>query len=126
MRPGGKASALDILETLDEAVRRLSVNAGPIEERVRASRTVILDRLSPSDFADSEDRELFNQIQAAFADTSSSDDGDSSSAVTDQMSDAIAEEIASDILDLRDTMMGRAIRRARMTRQVEPRRRSRR
>jgi hypothetical protein len=83
---------------------------------------VILDRLSPTDFAFSEDRELFDQIQGALADASCASDADGSSAVTDQMSDATAEGIASDILDLRDTAMGRAIRNAGMTRHPEPRR----
>jgi hypothetical protein len=113
------ASAFDIRETLDEAVRQLSVNARPIQERVRASGIIILRRLSPSDFASSEDRELFDHIQAAFADTSSSDDADRPS-VTDQMPDATAEEIASDILDLRDTAIGRAIRDAHMKTNAKP------
>lgn len=114
------ASAFDIRETLDEAVRRLSVNAGSIEERVRSSAVLILARLSPTDFADSEDRVLFNDIQAALADASRTGDAGRPGAVTDDMSDAIAEEIAADILDLRDTMMGRAIRNARMRSRVEP------
>lgn len=113
------ASAFDIRETLDEAVRRLSVDASPIQERVRASRTIILGRLSPSDFASPEDRELFADIQAAFTDTSSPGDADRPS-VTDQMPDATAEEIASDILDLRDTAMGRAIRSARVETGAKP------
>jgi hypothetical protein len=126
MSLGGRTSAFGIRDTLDEAVRRLSVNAGSIQQRVRASGTVILDRLSPTDFASSEDRELFNDIQAAFADMSSPGDADGPGAVTDQMSDATAEEIASDILDLRDAAMGRAIRNARRTRHRESGRGSRR
>ncbi len=115
MSPGGHASAFYIRETLDEAVRRLSVNSHPIEQRVRASGILILDRLSPADFASTEDRELFDQIRQAFADACFPHEGDSSSGVTDRMCDATAEQIASDILDLRDTMIGRAIRHARMT-----------
>jgi hypothetical protein len=126
MSAGGHASAFDIRDTLDEAVRRLSVNAGPIQERVRTAGMVMLDRLSPTDFASTEDRELFNQINAAFADTSSPGYADGSGAVTHQMSDATAERIASDILDLRDTAMGRAIRNARMTSHPESHRGSRR
>jgi hypothetical protein len=118
------ASAFHIRETLDAAVRELSVNARPIQERVRASRTIILGRLSPSDFASPEDRELFNHIQAAFADTPSSD-SDRPNAVCDQTSDATAEEIAADILDLRDTAMGRAIRNARVETHAKPHGRSR-
>jgi hypothetical protein len=125
MTSRGQATAFDVRETLDEAVRQLSVNAGPIQDRVRASGEVILDRLSLTDFAFSEDRELFGQIQAAFADTSSSDAADGSRALTDQMPDATAEGIASNILDLRDTIMGRAIRHARMTTHPERHRRSR-
>jgi hypothetical protein len=124
MSLGGQASAFDIRETLDEAVRRLSVNAGPIEERVRASGTVIAGRLSPTDFASTEDRELFNQIQASLGDASHA--GDPAGGVSCQMSDATAEEIASNILDLRDTTMGRAIRNARTTSHPESHRGSRR
>jgi hypothetical protein len=119
-------SAFDIRETLDAAVRRLSVNAGSIQDRVRASGKVILDRLSPTDFACCEDRKLFNQIHSALADASCTGDADGLSAVTDQMSDARAEQIASDILDLRDTAMGRAIRSARVTSRPESHRGSRR
>ncbi|HEV2944044.1 MAG TPA: hypothetical protein VGX26_02885 [Solirubrobacteraceae bacterium] len=126
MSQGGQTSALCIRDTLDEAVRRLSVSASPVQDRVRASGMVILAGLSPSDFASSEDRELFNQIHAAFADTSSPGYADGPGAVADQMSDATAERIASDILDLRDTAMGRAIRNARMTSHPESHRGSRR
>jgi hypothetical protein len=125
MSAHGHPGAFGIRETLDEAVRRLSVSAGTIQERVRASGMVILDRLSPTDFASTEDRELFDDIQAAFADASSSEGADRSSAVTVQMSDATAEGIASDILDLRDTAMGRAIRDARMRTHAQARGRSR-
>jgi uncharacterized protein (DUF58 family) len=114
------ASAFDIRETLDEAVRRLAVNAGPIQDRVRRSGLVILDRLSPTDFACSEDRELFDQILAALAEASRSD-ADRPSGVSHQMSDATAEGIACDILDLRDTAMGRAIRNARVRTHRKPR-----
>jgi hypothetical protein len=120
-----QASAFDIRETLDEAVRNLAVSPGPIQERLGTSGMIILAGLSPTDFASSEDRELFNQIQEALADTSSPGDVDGR-AVTDQMSEATAEEIASDILDLRDTAMGRAIRNARVTRYRESGRGSRR
>jgi hypothetical protein len=114
MSPGAQVSAVAIRDTLDQAVRRLSVSATPIQERVRASGVVILAGLSPSDFASSEDRELFNQIQSAFAEMSSPNAADGLGGVTDEMSDETAEGIASDIVDLRDTMMGRAIRNARM------------
>jgi hypothetical protein len=119
-------SAFGIRETLDEAVRRLSVSVRPLQQRVRMSGMVILDGLSPTDFASSEDRELFNQIHGALADASSAGDADKSSAVADQMSDATAEEIASDILDLRDMTMGRAIRNARRTSHPDSHRSSRR
>jgi hypothetical protein len=109
------ASAFDIRETLDEAVRHLAVNAGSIQERVRASGMVILDRLSPTDFASSEDRELLNQILTALGDGPRSDTGtDPPNALAGQMPDTTAEEIASNILDLRDTAMGRAIRNTRV------------
>jgi hypothetical protein len=87
---------------------------------------VILDRLSPTDFASSEDRELFNQIDEALTDAPCTGDADGPGAVADQMPDATAEGIASDILDLRDTTMGRAIRHARRTTHAEAHSRSRR
>jgi hypothetical protein len=126
MSSRGQVSAFDIRETLDEAVRSLAVSPRPLQERVRASSMVIVDRLSPTDFASSEDRELFNQIPASFADACYPVDADRSSAVTDQTPDATAEGIASDILDLRDTAMGRAIRNARITTHAECHRSSRR
>jgi hypothetical protein len=98
---------------------------GPIQDRVRAAGIVIVDRLSPTDFASSEDREFFHQIQTAFADAPSCE-ADPSSGVAGQMTDATAEGIASDILDLRDATMGRAIRNARTTRRAAPPGRSRR
>ena len=126
MSPGGQASGFHIRETLDAAVRNLVVSSSPLQERVRAARIIIVDRLSPTDFADSEDRELFDQIAAALAAAPSAGNIAGPSAVADQMSDATAEGIASDILDLRDMAMGRAIRNARMTRQRESERGSRR
>jgi hypothetical protein len=126
MRTRGQPSEFDVRETLDEAVRHLAVSSSPLQERVRAAGMVILAGLSPTDFGSSEDRELFDQIHAAFADASSSDGSDRSSAVTVQMPDETAEGIASDILDLRDTMMGRAIMNARRTTHAEVRRGSRR
>jgi hypothetical protein len=120
MSPGGQASAFGMRETLDEAVRRLSVSASPIQERVRTSGMVILAGLCPTDFASSEDRELFNRIQAAFADTCSPGDADGPNVFTNQMPDTTAEGIASDILDLRDTAIGRAIRGARIASHPEP------
>jgi hypothetical protein len=119
------ATAFEIRETLDEAVRELSVNVSSLQERVLASGMVILDRLAPKDFLESEDRELFEQIQGAL-------DGAPRSRATlrrpvaDQMCDGTAERIAAGILDLRDTMMGRAIRTARMTTHAQARGRPRR
>jgi hypothetical protein len=126
MSPGGHASAFDVREILDEAVRRLSVHAGPIEERVRASGIVILDRLSRADFASTEDRELFDQIAAALAGAPSAGNIAGPGAVADQMPDATAEGIASDIVDLRDMAMGRAIRNARIRSHTQARSQSRR
>jgi uncharacterized protein (DUF58 family) len=107
------ASAFEIRETLDEAVRTLSVNASSIQKRVQASGAIIFDRLSPNDFRPNEDRELFEQIQACFEDMRSSG-ADPPDGFAVQMSDARAEGIAADILDLRDATMGRAIRNARL------------
>ncbi len=126
MSPGGRASAFVIRETLDEAVRRLAVSQALMADRLARAGEALTSGLQTSDFPDKEDRELFNQIQKALADASCPNDADGSSAATDPMSDATAEEIASDILDLRDTTMGRAIRNARVTTHAEARGRSRR
>jgi hypothetical protein len=109
------ASAFQIREVLDEAVRQLSVNAGCIQDRVQASAAVIFDRLQRSDFDSREDRGLFDAIKSADA-----------GAAAEQVPDTAAEEIAADIIDLRDTVTGRAIRIARTSTHADPRGRPRR
>lgn len=103
------ASELGVRDALDAAVRCLAVGADPLPERLRAAGTIVLDRLSPTDFSDAEDRELFDQIRIALTKLTPRARHDALSATVHAMSEVMAEQIASDILDLRDTALGRAI-----------------
>jgi hypothetical protein len=109
-------------EVLDEAVRCLAVSSRPIAERVEAARVVISASLSASDFSETEDRELLNAI-LTFGDLGERDER---GAPKKALSDVTAEKLACDILDLRDTIMGRAIGNARTSSRHDPRARPRR
>jgi hypothetical protein len=119
-----QAREFQIREVLDEAVRRLAVSAGSIGERVQTAGNVITDRLSRDDFGSEEDRELFDSIRTALQSQAFSEAGGLSGPIV-ELTDAAAERIASDILDLRDTAMGRAIRSTRGTERPRPQGRSR-
>lgn len=114
-----------IREVLDEAVRRLAVSGDSIGERVQAAGSVITDRLSRRDFPSEEDRELFDSIRAALQNQAFSEAGGLTRPIVELPGPA-AERVASDILDLRDTAMGRAIRSARVPERPRPQGRSRR
>jgi hypothetical protein len=60
--------------------------------------------LSREDFDEPEDREMFDQINRQLSELLKDESPGSASV-------ASLEELAGDILDLRDTLMGRAIRR---------------
>jgi hypothetical protein len=83
-------------------------------ERLQAAGVVMLG-LSRADFIDSEDRELFDQIKTPLTKLGAGPGRDPLERSVEGMSDALLEEVASGILELRDTLMGRAIREARFT-----------
>jgi hypothetical protein len=70
---------------------------------VCAAGIIVLSGLSREDFDEPEDRHMFDGIARQLSELSEGD-GPSGASV------ASLEELAGDILDLRDTLMGRAIR----------------
>lgn len=107
---------MHVREVLDEAVRCLAVSAAPLQQRLELSGTVILYCLSRDDFSFNEDRELFDQIGNALTASAQRDTDEPIGLAVQAMSDIRREQVAGSIVDLRDTLMGRAIREARVTR----------
>jgi hypothetical protein len=97
-------------EVLDSAVRRLAVSPAGLLERLSSCGAILIGGLSHEDLADLEDRELFDQIQVGLGGLGVS--GHASLAPDVAPSAEDLEAIANEILDLRDTIMGRAIREA--------------
>ena len=101
-------------DALDEAVRRLALSAGDLTHRLRAS-VQTLTKLTADDFPDAEDRELHARIQRRTHELTLAEarhHSNGSTAAAETTSSSTLEAIASDILDLRDNTMGRAIREA--------------
>lgn len=98
-------------DVLDEAVRRLAVSPAPIADRLTEAGEALTSGLEGPDFPHKEDRELFDRIALTVR------------ALREQpqtnceVSEATIEATAQDILDLRDTIMGRAILEAKRSRQ---------
>jgi hypothetical protein len=88
-------------DVLDEAVRCLALSSGPILDRVLGAGEILTSGLCRSDLPDREDRELFERIELTLAALRDDD--------VDNVSDVTVDATAVDILDLRDTLMGRAI-----------------
>jgi hypothetical protein len=97
-------------EVLDSAVRLLAVSPAGLLERLSSCGALLIGGLSHEDLADPEDRELFDRIQKGLGGLGVS--GHTSSVPDVAPSAADLEAIADEILDLRDTIMGRAIREA--------------
>jgi hypothetical protein len=108
-------SSLHIREVLDEAVRSLAVSSSPLQKRLESAGSILLRGLSRESLVFSEDRELFDQICAALGAHAGLGAQDPVGQSVAAMSDAMREWVAGAILDLRDTMMGRAIHDARAT-----------
>jgi hypothetical protein len=103
-------SAIEIRDALDEAVRCLAISAHSLPDRLHASSTVLLGRLSRGDFSEKEDRELFDRIDASRRRLRAEAEADRLQYAVDRMPEGKCERLASNIVDLRDTVMGRAIR----------------
>ncbi|MHB8235620.1 MAG: hypothetical protein ACYDHT_13295 [Solirubrobacteraceae bacterium] len=103
------ATELFIRDTLDAAVRSLAISTDGLNDRLYAAGTILLSALSRTDFAESEDRELFDQIRTALERLTPAGGRDALTTSVQAMSEVMAEQVASEILDLRDTAIGRAI-----------------
>lgn len=90
-------------DVLDTAVRCLAVSATPLSERLNVAGIVVLTGLSRDDFDEPEDQGMFDRIARELSELSEGEGLESAGA-------ARLEELAGDIVDLRDTLMGRAIR----------------
>jgi hypothetical protein len=99
-------------DVLDAAVRCLAVSPEPLAARAEAAVAAISSGLPTRAVADSEERELLRRILASTGLACAARPGGRESSGR-EMSDATAQIVASDIVDLRDTVMGRAIRSAR-------------
>jgi len=109
--PTTSVSPLHVREVSDRAVRRLAVSSDSLQERLRAAGAALLEGISRADFPAGEDRDLFDQIQLGLLELDLvGDSGTSTEAIS---ADAL-ESLAGAILDLRDTIMGHAIREAQM------------
>ncbi|HTB50642.1 MAG TPA: hypothetical protein VK701_06665 [Solirubrobacteraceae bacterium] len=94
-------------DVLDEAVRHLAASAMPIVDRLSLAGEALKAGLTWRDLVDWEDRRLLERIFQDLGDLQDVDE-----AGVRKLGDAALEAIAADIVDLRDTLIGRAIRRA--------------
>lgn len=99
----GTAKSVYTRYVLDEAVRCLALSWEELAGRVTQAGGILTGGLEPSDFAEPEDRELFERIGLTVA-TLGNQSGDAP-----RLSSATVHALAEDILDLRDGVMGRAI-----------------
>lgn len=106
----GPLGPLHTREVLDSAVRCLAVSRAGLLERLQASAVILFGQLSRADLGDPEDRALFDQIQVGLTGLELS--SQSSQTAEDPAVATGMEHIANEILDLRDTIMGHAIREA--------------
>jgi hypothetical protein len=86
------------------------VSRAGLLERLQSSGAVLLTQLSRVDLPHPEDRALFDQIQLGLLGLHLASGGRATAG--EAPGDEALEAIASEILDLRDTIMGRAIREA--------------
>jgi hypothetical protein len=108
----GQVGDMRVRDTLDEAVRCLAVSPSPFPERLRAAGSVTLLHLSRADFAHDEDRELFDQIETSLTKLGTHPWHDPFHTSVEGMSDSLLEQVAAEILALRDTIIGRTIHEA--------------
>ncbi|HWG08235.1 MAG TPA: hypothetical protein VN672_04420 [Solirubrobacteraceae bacterium] len=101
-----------IRDSLDSTIRSLAIGSGTLQERIRAASGVLLDQLAPADFTHEEEHNLFCEIRGALAPIESRPASSGTAATVAALTDAVAERLASDVVDLRDMYTGRAIREA--------------
>jgi hypothetical protein len=106
----GQSDPSKTREVLDSAVRCLAVSPAGLMERLSSSGAILLSGLSHEDLVDPEDCELFDQIQVGLMRLGVT--GHASSAPDVALPTGNLAALANEIVDLRDTLMGRAIREA--------------
>ena len=94
-------------DVLDDAVRRLAISATPLLDRLTVAGETLRAGLTRRDFIEREDRRLFERIVDELGELQ-----DASETEMRRRGDGVLEELAGDIVDLRDAVIGRAIRRA--------------
>ena len=97
------ASCPHVRDALDLAVRALAIGPGRLVDRVRAAGSIISGGVSRAEFFDEEDLALFDRILLGFLELDLIDDGTSGAATE------VQRALASDIVDLRDGLAGRAM-----------------
>jgi len=108
----GTRRSLYTRDLVDEAVRRLATSPAGLTDRLIDAGEVLTRGLDKTDFPEREDAELFERIvMTVGAIRGQEAQGTQPSGCF--MSDATIQAAAEDILDLRDTVMGRAILEAR-------------
>ena len=93
-----------VRDVLDSAVRALAVGPGPIVDRVRVAGSLISGGLSRADFLDEEDLALFDRILLGFLELDLIFEEAGGTAAAE-----VQRVLASDIVDLRDGLAGRAM-----------------
>jgi hypothetical protein len=101
-QPAEDGNAVNDRDVLDAAVRCLAVSGTALSERLGVAGRIVMTGLSRKDFDEPEDREMFDRINRELSDLSGGDGLESASAES-------LEGLAGEIVDLRDTLMGRAI-----------------
>lgn len=99
-------------DLLDSAIRSLAISTGSVQERVCAAASILLDQLAPADFRHEEEHKLLCQIRVALTPVGSTPGSEAVAATFLTVADPVAERVASEIVDLRDMHIGRAIREA--------------
>jgi hypothetical protein len=94
-------------DVLDEAVRRLAISPMPLPDRLSMAGEALRAGLTRRDFVEREDRRLFERIVEALGELQ-----DSSETEMRRRGEGVLEELARDVVDLRDAVIGRAIRRS--------------
>lgn len=99
-------------EKLDAGVGCLATSAEPIQHRLQAAWNGALGRLTPEDFADPDEREQFQRIRADVTKLNAPGDVGRVPVSTAAIADERAEQVAREIVELRDAVVGRALRRS--------------
>ena len=86
----------------------LAVSAEPLRARLRVAGTIVRACLERKDFSEREDRDLYDEITLGAMEFELSDQHSSTSAEESDNDEAL-EELAHQIVNLRDSVNGRAI-----------------